>query len=149
MRYARFAISKRRLPAALPLCAALVLGCHGSVGDASGGGNNSGNPGLGGNSGGGTTGTGTAGTTGTNTPDPPCTGATDPRLVPAPQRILRLPTAQMLTTVRSLPDSTEATMLQGASILPNTLDQKRKFPPLTGESSSIDSATWTSLDGAA
>jgi hypothetical protein len=145
MRYARLSISKRWLPGVLPLCAALTLGCHGSVGD-------TGDSGTGGGQLGGAGGASSTGTAGTGMPDPPCTGANDPRMVVASQRIINLTNAEVLNVVRNLTDATEATMLQASGDLGNFAEKDRRFPPLAGpqENTSIsDSGTWQSLDNAA
>jgi hypothetical protein len=117
MRYARrLSISMRLLPAALPLCAALALGCHGQVGQVGDGGS------LGGSSGG-------SSMTGTGGMAPPCTGASDPRMVPANQRIMLMTKPQLVNTVRYLIDDTEAQAILAAGMFAITKDVDRKFPP--------------------
>ncbi len=118
MRYARrLSISMRLLPAALPLCAALALGCHGRVGEVPDGGNL----------------TGVGGAGGTGTPDTPCTGAADPRMVVAEQRIMLLTSRQIINTIRYLIDDTVATNLVSSGMFQVTSDVDRAFPPADSE----------------
>jgi hypothetical protein len=119
MRYARrLSTSKWQLLGALPLCAALALGCHGTVGDV-------GSPGAGGNGAGGNNGTGGM--------DVPCSGPSDPRMLPASQRILLLTSAEMINTISYLFGATEATAIKTAGMFNVTLDSDRTFPPAEGE----------------
>src|SRR5262249_10181846 len=84
MRYARrLSFSMRWLPVALPLCAALAMGCHGQVGDVGDGGGQLG--GMNGGDGG---------------VAQPCTGMSDPRMVVAGQRIMMMTKPQLVNTVR-------------------------------------------------
>jgi hypothetical protein len=116
MRYARrLSVSKQWLPAALPLCAALVFGCHGKVGDV-----------------GGTGGTG-PGTGGTGQPATPCAGPADPRMVVAEQRILLLTSREIINTIAYLIDGTLATNLATSGMFTVTADVDRTFPPADGE----------------
>ncbi|MES1204696.1 MAG: DUF1592 domain-containing protein [Pseudomonadota bacterium] len=123
------------LLAALPLFAAVffaaaAVGCKGSAGGGptgsggtAGGGGTSGTGGLVGPGGG-----GAAGMTGTPAA---CTGASDPRLVVASQRILRLTLTETVNTVRYLIDNTEATALLASGLFGgDTVEKNRLFPPL-------------------
>jgi hypothetical protein len=117
MRYARrLSLSKQWLPAALPLCAALVFGCHGKVGDVGGG-----------------AGIGVGGAGGTGNPDTPCAGPSDPRMVVAPQRVLLLTSREIINTIRYLIDDTLATNLVSSGMFTVTSDVDRPFPPADGE----------------
>jgi hypothetical protein len=82
----------------------------------------------------------------------PCTGPADPRLVVAPQRILRLTMVEVVNTIRSLIDATAATSILndgGFGQIGN--EQDRSFPPLNGtrEGVQIDDAKFLTLDGIA
>jgi hypothetical protein len=117
MRYARrLSFSKQWLPAALPLCAALALGCHGKVGDVGGG-----------------AGIGVGGAGGTGTPATPCAGPSDPRMVVAQQRVLLLTSREIINTIRYLIDDTIATNLVTSQMFTVTSDIARTFPPADGE----------------
>jgi len=119
MRYARqLSNSLRWLPAALPLCAALALGCHGQVGDVPDGGGNLG--GAGGTS------------TGTGGMDVPCTGASDPRMLVAPQRIVLLTPIEIANTIRYLIDDTEANNVLNSGAYGIPADTDLHFPPSDG-----------------
>lgn len=126
MRYARqhSLFSVRWLPAALPLCAALAMGCHGKVGDV-------GMSGTGGNIGIG----GAAGM------DVPCSGAADPRLAVASQRIMLLTKAEVINTVRYLVDDTEATALVNSGAFQITSFTEQHFPPADGEETNINATS--------
>jgi uncharacterized protein DUF1592/uncharacterized protein DUF1588 len=123
MRYARrLSISSVRwLPAVLPLCAALAVGCHGKVGDV-------GPSGTGGSIGGG----GAAGA------DVPCSGAADPRLVVAGQRVMLLTKGQIISTVRYLINDAEADALLSSGMFSITPFTEMHFPPADGESENIN-----------
>jgi hypothetical protein len=123
MRHAIRFLSGPWLPALVFLTAPLATGCRGEVGGTPGNGG-SGMTGLGG-----ITGTGGAGGVAE-----PCTGASDPRLVPAPQRVVRLTNNEILNTVRYLVDSTEATaLLTKGLIAGDAVAVNRLFPPLQSE----------------
>jgi hypothetical protein len=111
------------LPAIVGLTAALAAGCHGEVGGVSGkagAGNIVGTGGI--------TGTGGAGNSG---PAVPCAGASDPRLVVAPQRIVRLTMTETYNTVRYLINATEADALKTAGLITgDAVTTSRLFPPL-------------------
>ncbi|HVY38272.1 MAG TPA: DUF1592 domain-containing protein [Polyangia bacterium] len=146
MRYAALFNSKWWLAGVLLPCAAVSLGCQGTVQDThrNGAGGSGQGPGAGGAS--------ATGTAGTGVSNAPCTGATDPRMVVAPQRIINLTNAEVLNTVRYLTDATEATMLQSSGNLGSLDEKDRRFPPLSGPSENTtisDSGTWQSLDNAA
>lgn len=144
MRYAALFDSKWWLAGLLPLCAAVTLGCQGTVHDNRTGAGGAAQPGTGGSS--------STGMAGATVDHSPCTGPTDPRMVVAPQRIINLTNAEVLNTVRYLTDDTEATMLQSSGNIGSLNEKDRRFPPLAGasENTSIsDSGTWQSLDNAA
>jgi Protein of unknown function (DUF1588)/Protein of unknown function (DUF1592) len=116
------------------------LGCHGKV------------EGVSGSGGGHITGTGgtTTGTGGAAGMDVPCSGASDPRLVPAPQRIERLTMNEVVNTVSYLIDATEANTIKTSGSFGALNDEtQRYFPPLDGEDSTINAANWSTLDGIA
>ncbi len=149
-------VFRHRGPALLPLCAALALGCQGmvNVGPSGGGGTSvgagTGGTGTTGTGGGGTPngGTGVPGTGGTSGPAAACTGASDARLVVAPQRFLRLTMNETLNTIRYLIDSNEATMLVSSGMIGQGTDDNvevaRQFPPL--QQKTIIGAEYTRLD---
>jgi len=143
-------VSRRWLPAVATatLWTGLLAGCIGSIGTETGlpnpGGTAGNGAGAGGHNGG--------GMGGVIADQPPCTGPTDPRLVVAPQRILRLTMMEVVNTVRSLIDATAATAVLnngGFGQLGN--EQDRTFPPLNGtrEGVQIDDAKFLTLDGIA
>jgi len=84
--------------------------------------------GTGGGGGQGTTGTGGAGTVAV-----PCMGASDPRLVVADQRIMKLTSNEVLNTVRYLIDDTEAQALLASDMFAITKQADLHFPPTDGE----------------
>jgi hypothetical protein len=104
----------RWLSAALPVCAAMALGCEGMVG------------GTGGN-GGGTGGTGVA-----------SCGPTSSQMVPAPQRIMLLTKAQIINTIRYLIDDAEATALVTSGRFQITAETDKHFPPADGEETTLN-----------
>jgi hypothetical protein len=133
MRYARrlsFS-SVRWLPAALPLCTALILGCHGKVGDV-------------GMSGGGGIGVGGAGGM-----DLPCTGPAEPRLVVAPQRVMLLTKPEVINTVRYLINDTEADALVSSGMFAITSFVDQHFPPADGEETNINATSILPLNNLA
>ena len=136
MRYARqLSVSRPWLVGALTVGAALVVGCHGEVGKvgSTGGGNTAGG-GMGGG------------------PANPCTGAADPRLVPASQRIMLLTSREVVNTVRYLVDNTIATQVLNSGMFNVTSELDRKFPPAVGEVAQIADTTqlqpWNNLAAA-
>jgi hypothetical protein len=141
--------------AALAIGAGAGLGCDrrsvagadapGS-GGAGGSGTGGGGPGTVGTGGGGP---GTAGAGGTAAPAA-CAGASDPRLVLAGQRVLRLTTTEVLNTVRFLVGATEAAALVSDGVVGtdgDNVDALRRFPPLQAQN--IDGPTFAQLDAVA
>jgi len=149
-------VSRHFALAALPLCAALSVGCQGAMegpsnGKTGGSGTPSGGNGTGTGGGNGGSSTGSGGGTGTGTGGAPataCTGNSDPRLVVAPQRILRLTMNETLNTVRYLIDATEATALVTKGLIgtdgDDNRDVDRHFPPL--QETNIIGSGWSKLD---
>jgi hypothetical protein len=144
-------VSRRSLPAMAALWTALAAGCIGVVGS-----DRSGLPNPGAGTGGGnSTGAGgspVSGMGGMVVSEPACTGPADPRLVVAPQRILRLTMMEVVNTVRSLIDATAATaILNNGGFGELNNEQLRSFPPLNGtrEGVQIDDAKFLTLDGIA
>ena len=111
----------------LPVAAALSAGCLGQVG-----GTKHGRCGFDGRYGNGGTGGRPIGPSGAAGIAPPCTGPADPRMVVAPQRIMRLTGVETINTVRDIVNAAEAAALLAAGILPTdeTNPAKRNFPPL-------------------
>ena len=136
MRYARrLSLSSiRLLPAVLPLCAALAMGCHGKVGDV-------GMPGAGGG--------GNIGIGGAAGNDVPCAGAAEPRLVVAGQRIMLLTKAEIINTVRYLIDDTEAQALVSSGMFSITSFVDQHFPPADGEETNINATSILPLNNLA
>jgi len=112
------------LLAALPLGGVVLPACHSRAlhnGNGTGGGPTAG------------TGGGGAGGGGAGGMASPCAGASDPRLVVAGQRVLRLTMNEMLNTVRYLMGDDEATALVTDRIIGSGDDGdgvNRQFPPL-------------------
>lgn len=81
----------------------------------------------------------------------PCMGASDPRLVVAPQRILRLTMNEIVNTVRYLIDSTEATTIASSGLFGQLNDEsQRYFPPLTGgDEANVTPTNWLTLNNLA
>ena len=134
--------------AVLALGAGAGLGC--GRGSAAGGGAvGSGGAGTTGVIGGGSGGTGTAGAGGTAAPSA-CAGASDPRLVLAGQRVLRLTTSEVLNTVSFLMGATEAAALVSDGVVgadEDNVEALRRFPPLQAQN--IDGPAFAELDAIA
>ena len=86
----------------------------------------------------GPTGTGGAGPTGTGGIAAPCTGPSDPRLVIAGQRVLRLTPDEIVKTVRYLVNDQEAQALVQSGMFAITSSVDKHFPPADGEEESIN-----------
>ena len=153
---------------ALAMCALSLIApaCDGSVeGDPSGSGGSSavaggragvggaapttagtaGTPGIG-TGGSGTAGTGTGGMV-TVDPSIPCAPGSDPRLVVAPQRTLRLTARQYVNSVRAIINQGAADKLSQVEALSVRLAPAvRKFPPLIGEADNIIGKEYTEVD---
>ena len=95
----RLSVSTQWRAAVLPLCAAVVLGCHGEVGPTGGGGHVT-----------------------------PICDATDPAQVVVPQRILLLTSTQLINMVQ-LVSTEEATAVVTDAIFEVTSDFRARFPP--------------------
>lgn len=90
--------------------------------------------------GGGTGGQSMTGTGGTGTVAVPCMGASDPRLVVADQRIMKLTSPEVVNTVRYLIDDTEAqALLAIGDTFAITRPSDRHFPPSDGEEEQFNS----------
>src|SRR5205085_9221679 len=74
---------------------------------------------------------GTAG--GTAVAPDPCTGASDARLVIAPQRNLVLTTREVNNMIRAIFGDAEANALINAQLFPFTKDVDLHFPPADGD----------------
>jgi len=100
--------------------------------------------GAGGAGGAGGQGTGTGGAGGSSTA---ACAASDPRLVLADQRIMRLTADEVVNTVRFLIDDTEATALVKGGFIDAGNDSRRRFPPF--EADNIDDVRFPGLDNVA
>jgi hypothetical protein len=147
---ARIPRGRALLVATLAVASATGLGCRGRPGVNSGRGGNTGGgagiaiAGVGGGGGSGLTGTG-----GTAGMAAPCAGASDPRLVVAGQRILRLTKNETLNTVRSLIGDTEAAALVADGVIgsgDDSADSSRRFPPLQAALIQSDDGSYAQLD---
>ena len=76
---------------------------------------------------------GTGAATGSGPPIVPCAGASDPRLVLAPQRTVLLTSGELLTMIRTLTDATEADAIVDSATFDVTTDFRRRFPPALSE----------------
>jgi len=62
-------------------------------------------------------------------PPQPCLGPGDPRLVVASQRMILLPSTELINMIRVLTDDTEARAIVEDAIFPVVSDLQRRFPP--------------------
>jgi hypothetical protein len=119
MRYARrFSLPTQCLAGALPLCAFLVLGCHGAVGDV-----------------------------GAGTMETPVCAANDPSQVVETQRIELLTSTQILNMVKAISPE-EAQAVTDNAIFDVTSEFRARFPPAISEQfkSIPDSTSLTYFD---
>ncbi len=129
MRYVRLvSTSKRWLPGLLPLCAALTLGCHGEVGQVTGG-----------------AGSGGPGTGGTGNSTAACAGPSDSRMVVAPQRLMLLTKSEVINTVAYLINKAEADALVQSGMFDIKPETDRHFPPADGEEQNLNTGNITSF----
>ncbi|MEP6653081.1 MAG: DUF1592 domain-containing protein [Myxococcales bacterium] len=142
-------VSPRLVLAMCALGGAVDLGCSaqvGSVGPGPGGsGPGTGATGSGGNGAGGGAGPGTGGAVSTGGAGA-CAGTNDPRLVVAPQRLVRLTRIEIANSIRMLFGATEAAAISKQYDI--GVDTERTFPPLNSprEGVTIYSSNWTGLD---
>lgn len=68
-----------------------------------------------------------------------CAGATDPRVVVAPQRVVPLSAEQVLATVRALFGAPAVARIMEKNVLALTPEEQKHFPPAAAESITLDS----------
>lgn len=107
----RFSVPSRWRAGALPLCTALLFGCHGEVGSVD---------------------------EGTNVPPTPLCDASDPTNVPQPQRVALLTSTQLMNMIRTVSTdpmvgNTVAQMVIDANVFPILDNLNVRFPPPVNE----------------
>jgi len=153
MRHAmRFSLSRSWLPGIFALSMTVGAGCHGTVGSVTGGGASTGTPGSAGATGASSGMAGTTGSTGSGGTTQACaTGTpTDPGLVVAPQRLVRLTFMELGNSLLSLFGATAGGAINAMfpTVITSGVDINTAFPPLDGnrEGTVFTAAMWTSAD---
>src|SRR4051812_47717946 len=77
-----------------------------------------------------------------------CSGASNPSLVIAPQRMVLLTMRELVNSIRGMFGETIAAAIASSSTLPNLYDEQRKFPPAAGEQSVVDDSLQSALNAA-